>query len=220
MVFDPSQRQCMQACKVSPWWFLLASWGWGHLLHSKQVNSMNLRHRGGGVQIYWRHWNRCLHSFMTWLTRQLLGKFPKHWSNSNVGKSKFSASPESRSKIQVFVCFHLLSGDVEHLLVTYFWATLMFRGLHTSCLVSHVISVFSIFQGFATRISEQFKQSLPFVQIWRAANGALRSVRPPFPPNSPFSGLFRPFPEGPTSSWEILKTEEKGLISSNFLRFA
>ena len=37
----------------------------------------------------------------------------------------------------------------------------------------------------------------------------------------PFSGLFRPFPEGTKSTWEIQKTEEKGLfpqISSDLLK--
>ena len=38
---------------------------------------------------------------------------------------------------------------------------------------------------------------------------------------SPFSCLFRPVPEGAKSTWEIQKTEEKGLfpqISSDFLK--
>ena len=59
-------------------------------------------------------------------------------------------------------------------------------------------------------------------------NGGLRGVWPPFleisrnRPFSPFFRLFRPFPEGPNSTWEIQKTEEeKGLfpqISSDFLK--
>ena len=57
-------------------------------------------------------------------------------------------------------------------------------------------------------------------------NGGLRGAWPPFPEigrNRPFSlffCLFRPFPEGLKSTWEIQKTEEKGLfpqISSDFL---
>ena len=68
--------------------------------------------------------------------------------------------------------------------------------------------------------------------FWAAANGGvtnggLRGVWPPFPeigrnrPKSPFFCLFRPFPEGAKSTWEIQKTEEKGLfpqISSDFLK--
>ena len=67
---------------------------------------------------------------------------------------------------------------------------------------------------------------------WAAANGGvtnggLRGVWPPFleigrnRPKSPFFCLFRPFPEGAKSTWEIQKTEEKGLfpqISSDFLK--
>ena len=67
---------------------------------------------------------------------------------------------------------------------------------------------------------------------WAAANGGvtnggLRGVWSPFleigrnRPFSPFSCHFRPFPEGPRSTWEIQKTEEKGLfpqISSDFLK--
>ena len=67
---------------------------------------------------------------------------------------------------------------------------------------------------------------------WAAANGgvtngALRGVWPPFPeigrnrPFSPFFCRFRPFPEGAKSTWEIQKTEEKGLfpqISSDLLK--
>ena len=67
---------------------------------------------------------------------------------------------------------------------------------------------------------------------WAAANGGvtnggLRSVWPPFleigrnRPFSPFFCLFRPFPEGTNSTWEIQKTEEKGLfpqISSDLLK--
>ena len=66
---------------------------------------------------------------------------------------------------------------------------------------------------------------------WGAANGGvtnggLRGVCPPVleigrdRPFSPFFCLFRPFPEGPNSTWEIQKTEEKGLfpqISSDLL---
>ena len=58
---------------------------------------------------------------------------------------------------------------------------------------------------------------------WAAANGGVtnggfRGVWPPFPeidrnrPFSPFFWLFRPFPEGTKSTWEIQKTEEKGLF--------
>ena len=73
--------------------------------------------------------------------------------------------------------------------------------------------------------------------LWAAANGGvtnggvtnggLRGVWPPFPeigrnrPFSPFFCLFRPFSEGAKSTWEIQKTEEKGLfpqISSDFLK--
>ena len=67
---------------------------------------------------------------------------------------------------------------------------------------------------------------------WAAANGGvtnggLRGVWPPFPeigrnrPFSPFFCLFRPFLEGAKSTWEIQKTEEKGLfpqISSDLLK--
>ena len=58
-------------------------------------------------------------------------------------------------------------------------------------------------------------------------NGGLRGVWPPFleigrnRPFSPFFCLFRPFPEGAKSTWEIQKTEEKGLfpqISSDLLK--
>ena len=58
-------------------------------------------------------------------------------------------------------------------------------------------------------------------------NGGLRGVWPPFleigrnRPFSPFFCLFRPFSEGAKSTWEIQKTEEKGLfpqISSNLLK--
>ena len=57
--------------------------------------------------------------------------------------------------------------------------------------------------------------------------GVLRGVWPPVleigrsRPFSPFSCLFRPFPEGPKSTWKIQKTEEKGLfpqISSDLLK--
>ena len=62
-----------------------------------------------------------------------------------------------------------------------------------------------------------------FPTSWAAANGGvtnggLRGVWPPFPeigrnrPFSPFFCLFRPFPEGPKSTWKIQKTEEKGLF--------
>ena len=68
--------------------------------------------------------------------------------------------------------------------------------------------------------------------IWAAANGGvtnggLRGVWPPFleigrnRPFSPFFCLFRPFPEGAKTAWEIQKTEEKGLfpqISSDLLK--
>ena len=67
---------------------------------------------------------------------------------------------------------------------------------------------------------------------WAAANGGvtnggLRGVWPPFleisrnRPFSPFFCLFRPFPEGAKSAWEIQKTEEKGpfpQISSDSLK--
>ena len=67
---------------------------------------------------------------------------------------------------------------------------------------------------------------------WAAANGGvtnggLRGVWPPFlkigrnQPFLPFFCLFRPFPEGTKSTWEIQKTEEKGLfpqISSDLLK--
>ena len=68
--------------------------------------------------------------------------------------------------------------------------------------------------------------------VWAAANGGvtnrgLRGVWPPFleigrnRPFSPSFCLFRPFPEGARSTWEIQRTEEKGLfpqISSDFLK--
>ena len=71
-----------------------------------------------------------------------------------------------------------------------------------------------------------------FSDPWAAANGGvtnagLRGVWLPFQeigrnrPFSPFFCLFRPFPEGPKSTWEIQKTEEKGLfpqISSDSLK--
>ena len=58
---------------------------------------------------------------------------------------------------------------------------------------------------------------------WSAANGGvtnggLRGVWPPVleigrnRPFVPFFCLFRPFPEGPNSTWKIQKTEEKGLF--------
>ena len=67
---------------------------------------------------------------------------------------------------------------------------------------------------------------------WTAANGGvtnggLRGVWPPFleigrnRPFSPFFCLFRSFPVGAKSTWEIQKTEEKGLfpqISSDLLK--
>ena len=67
---------------------------------------------------------------------------------------------------------------------------------------------------------------------WAAANGGvtnggLRGVWPPFleigrnRPFSPFFCLFHPFLEGAKSTWEIQKTEEKGLfpqISSDLLK--
>ena len=72
----------------------------------------------------------------------------------------------------------------------------------------------------------------PPVCYWAAANGGvtnggLRGVWPPCleigrnQPKSPFFCLFRPFPEGAKSTWEIKKTEEIGLfpqISSDFLK--
>ena len=83
---------------------------------------------------------------------------------------------------------------------------------------------------------EQFSRiasNLRFARFsWAAANGGvtnggLRGVWLPFleisrnRPKSPFFCLFRPFPEGPKSTREIQKTEEKGLfpqISSDFLK--
>ena len=67
-------------------------------------------------------------------------------------------------------------------------------------------------------------------QSWAAANGGvtnggLRGVCPPFMeigrnrPKSPFFCLFRPFPEGSKSTWEIQKTEEKRPFSSDILGF-
>ena len=67
---------------------------------------------------------------------------------------------------------------------------------------------------------------------WSAANGVvtnggLRGVWPPVleigrnRPFSPFFCLFRPFPEGPKSTWKIVKTEEEDLfpqISSDLLK--
>ena len=61
------------------------------------------------------------------------------------------------------------------------------------------------------------------VKTWSAANGGvtnggLRGVCPPvleIGRNRPFSSffcLFRPFPEGPESTWKIQKTGEKGLF--------
>ena len=68
--------------------------------------------------------------------------------------------------------------------------------------------------------------------FWAAANGGvtnggLRGVWPHFleigqnRPFSPFFCLFRPFPEGAKSTWEIQKTEDKGLfpqISSDCIK--
>ena len=70
---------------------------------------------------------------------------------------------------------------------------------------------------------------MQILRTWAAANGGvtnggLRGVWPPFPEigrNRPFSPFFRPFPEGAKSTWEIQKTEEKGLfpqISSDLLK--
>ena len=67
------------------------------------------------------------------------------------------------------------------------------------------------------------EKSPKYPQNWAAANGGvtnggLRGVWPPFlkigrnRPFSPFSCLFRPFPEGAKSTWEIQKTEEKALF--------
>ena len=75
-------------------------------------------------------------------------------------------------------------------------------------------------------------QDLFDMNLWAAANGGvtnggLRGVWPPFleigqnRPFSPFFCVFRPFPEGAKGTWEIQKTEEKGLfpqISSDFLK--
>ena len=53
--------------------------------------------------------------------------------------------------------------------------------------------------------------------------GLIRGVWPPFleigrnRPKSPFFCLFRPFPEGAKSTWEIQKTEEKRPFSSDIL---
>ena len=80
--------------------------------------------------------------------------------------------------------------------------------------------------------TSNFPSTLPCQKkIWAAANGGvtnggLRGVWPPFleigrnQPFSPFFCLFRPFQEGAKSTWEIQKTEEKGLfpqISSDLL---
>ena len=78
---------------------------------------------------------------------------------------------------------------------------------------------------------ESFAIETPIV-IWAAANGGvtnggLRGVWPPFleigrnRPFPPIFCLFRPFPEGAKSTWEIQKTEEQGLfpqISSDLLK--
>ena len=75
-------------------------------------------------------------------------------------------------------------------------------------------------------------EKLVQINFWAAANGGvtnggLRGVWPPFleigrnRPFSPFFCPFRPFPEGAKSTWEIQKTEEKGLfpqISSDLLK--
>ena len=91
--------------------------------------------------------------------------------------------------------------------------------------------IFGAFWGqfWESRISGR---GVSFSVFWAAANGGvtnggLRGVWPPFPeigknwPFSPFFYLFRPFPEGTKSTWEIQKTEEKGLfpqISSDLLK--
>ena len=81
------------------------------------------------------------------------------------------------------------------------------------------------------RIAET-RGRIPRPLSWSAANGGvtnggLRGVWPPVleigrnRPFSPFFGLFRPFPEGPNSTWKIQKTEEKGLfpqVSSDLLK--
>ena len=65
--------------------------------------------------------------------------------------------------------------------------------------------------------------SASFKIVWAATdggvtNGGLRGVCSPFleigrnPSFSPFLCLFRPFPEGPNSTWPCQKTEEKGLF--------
>ena len=59
---------------------------------------------------------------------------------------------------------------------------------------------------------------------WRCNKWGLKGCLAALPGNRPksaFFGLFRPFPEGAKSTWEIQKTEEKGLfppISSDFLK--
>ena len=72
------------------------------------------------------------------------------------------------------------------------------------------------------------RQTLGWGLNWGpVTNGGLRGVWPPFleigrnRPFSPFFCLFRPFPEGTKSTWEIQKTEEKGLFppfSSDLLK--
>ena len=100
--------------------------------------------------------------------------------------------------------------------------------------ISLVILVFPwFFQGFQGFGREgKSLVNLGFSNRWAAANGGvinggLRGVWPPFleigrnRPKSPFFCLLRPFPEGAKSTWEIQKTEEKGLfpqISSDLLK--
>ena len=56
---------------------------------------------------------------------------------------------------------------------------------------------------------------------WGCNKCGLKGCLAALPGFRPFSALFRPFPEGPNSTWKIQKTEEKGpfpQISSDLLK--
>ena len=91
--------------------------------------------------------------------------------------------------------------------------------------------VFFLFDEQMTQRAYTKESGLREGIYWSAANGGvtnggLRGVWPPVleigrnRPFSPFFCLFRPFPEGPESTWKIQKKEGKGLfpqISSDLL---
>ena len=76
---------------------------------------------------------------------------------------------------------------------------------------------------YSSLLSSELPTSTTFPRDWAAANGGvtdggLRGVWPPFLEIglfwslSPFICLFRPFLEGPKSTWEIRKMQEKAFL--------